>query len=518
MNSTPLLADSWSEGNYPPDDKSIVIGETNLPIVFIDTRNGSTDANPIHKDFRVAARMKIISNADGVNYGDTLAHPGQHIDYEGWVGIKYRGNTSFELSDKKPFGFRTLKTNDVAGKKDNVEILGMPKDNNWVMLAPYHDRSLIRDVLTFELGRPYFEYTPRMRYCEVILDGIYYGIYIIGERVSKGKGRLNLETPGDSGDELTGDYQVEIDRADEDHVYLSKYRARDKNGNTLLINNEVYYHYKFPEYDDMIPDHPEQLRYLQRRLDAMEDALNSQDFANPDTGYRQYIDIQSFIDQQLTQEFCLNSDAYGLSTNLYKYRDSVDARFKTALWDFNLAYGNHMFESFFKDSWGFYRSLLVRIFSVAPIPFWWARLMEDPDYVSLFKERWFEYRRTNYSESNITQTIDSLTTMLAVSGALERNFKAWPTLNKFIYPAAIPPNGNTYEKEINRLKAWIHERMTWMDRQLGYDAQGITRPHEPLGKQVAGYYNLQGLKTSPATNGPVIVRFNDGTSRIIYHQ
>jgi YD repeat-containing protein len=57
-----------------------------------------------------------------------------------------------------------------------------------------------------------------------------------------------------------------------------------------------------------------------------------------------------------------------------------------------------------------------------------------------------------------------------------------------------------------------------MDRQLGYDAQGITRPHEPLGKQVAGYYNLQGLKTSPATNGPVIVRFNDGTSRIIYHQ
>ena len=208
MNSTPLLADSWSEGNYPPDDKSIVIGETNLPIVFIDTRNGSTDANPIHKDFRVAARMKIISNAEGVNYGDTLAHPGQHIDYEGWVGIKYRGNTSFVLSDKKPFGFRTLKTNDVAGKKDNVEILGMPKDNNWVMLAPYHDRSLIRDVLTFELGRPYFEYTPRMRYCEVILDGIYYGIYIIGERVSKGKGRLNLETPGDSGDELTGDYQV----------------------------------------------------------------------------------------------------------------------------------------------------------------------------------------------------------------------------------------------------------------------------------------------------------------------
>ena len=144
--------------------------------------------------------------------------------------------------------------------------------------------------------------------------------------------------------------------------------------------------------------------------------------------------------------------------------------------------------------------------------------MEDPEYVSLFKERWFEYRHTNYTESNITQTIDSLTTMLAVSGALERNFKAWPTLNKFIYPAAIPPNGNTYEKEINRLKAWIHERMTWMDRQLGYDAQGITRPHEPLGKQVAGYYNLQGLKTSPATNGPVIVRFNDGTSRIIYHQ
>ena len=63
--------------------------------------------------------MKIISNADGVNYGDTVAHPNQTIDYEGWIGIKYRGSSSFSESDKKPYGFRTLKNDGLAGQRSD---------------------------------------------------------------------------------------------------------------------------------------------------------------------------------------------------------------------------------------------------------------------------------------------------------------------------------------------------------------------------------------------------------------
>ena len=83
--------------NYPPEVKDIRIGETNLPIVFINTLGHEID-----KENRVSAWMKIVNNPDGINYDDTLAHPNQTIDYEGYIGVRYRGNSSFSYSAKKP--------------------------------------------------------------------------------------------------------------------------------------------------------------------------------------------------------------------------------------------------------------------------------------------------------------------------------------------------------------------------------------------------------------------------------
>lgn len=74
-----------------------------LPIVFIQALG-----HEIEKDNRVSAWMKIINNADGVNYEDTVAHPGQTVDYEGFIGIKYRGNSLFTYSAKKSYGIKLL--------------------------------------------------------------------------------------------------------------------------------------------------------------------------------------------------------------------------------------------------------------------------------------------------------------------------------------------------------------------------------------------------------------------------
>ena len=90
------VADAYDANNYMPVDASVQITETNLPIVFINTKAIDGNTTIIHKDYRVPVRMTIINNAEGKNYGDTLAHPGQNVDYDGWVGIKYRGKSSFE--------------------------------------------------------------------------------------------------------------------------------------------------------------------------------------------------------------------------------------------------------------------------------------------------------------------------------------------------------------------------------------------------------------------------------------
>ena len=147
------------------------------------------------------------------------------------------------------------------GKKEKVKLLGLPEDNNWVLLAPYHDRSLIRDPLVYQLSRPYFEFTPKCKLCEVILDGIYYGVYILCEKASKGENRMNFTDPGDIGDELTGDYMVEIDRDNEPHFVL-KYKMYD---------HDICAKYNFPEYEEMTS---EQMAYIKQRFDEMEDVLN----------------------------------------------------------------------------------------------------------------------------------------------------------------------------------------------------------------------------------------------------
>jgi spore coat protein CotH len=498
----PLLAEEYDASNYPPEDISMKIDETNLPIVFIDTRCGDSVTQIIHRDYRIAVRMKIVNNPDGVNYGDTVAHPDQTVDYEGWVAIRYRGNTSLSYSKKKPYNFKTMKTADVSGEKQKTGLLGMPKDNTWVLLGPYSDRSLLRDVMVFQLARPYFDYTPRCRYCEMVLDGVYYGIYVLTENIRKGKNRLNLDDPGLSGDELTGGYQLQIDRKEEPH-FTSKYKAIDSLGKTYSAYNEIYFQYKHPDFEDM---DSVQIDYIQRRVDQMEDVLASNDFTNPDTGYRQYLDPMSFIDQQLSQEFSGNVDGYRLSTNIYKHRDSQDPRFKTALWDFNLAFGNsNAANATQTDFWRYQNSYLTNYNAYNKVPFWWMRLMDDPAYVKQLKERWTQYRRESYSNEHIEATIDSIVSVLREGGALERNNTVWKMFKS-----------TTYDMEIDRLKQWISKRVAWMDEQLAFDPTSIIIPSDSFNKDIVGYFNLKGMRLSqPSRREFCIVRFKDGSSKLI---
>ena len=502
--ATPARCDYYDDTNFIPSIDTTKIDHTNLPIVFIDTSCGDSTIHVIHKDYRIAARMKIISNADGINYGDTIAHPDQTVDYEGWIAIRYRGNTSLTYSPKKPYNFKTMKGSDIDGEKQKVELLGMPKDNTWVLLAPYGDRSLLRDVMVFQLARPWFDYTPRCRYCEMILDGVYVGIYILGENIRKGKHRLNLDDPGLSGDSLTGGYQIQIDRDNEPH-FTSKYLAVNSSGKTYTAYNKIYLQYKHPDYEDM---ESVQMDYIQRRVDQMEDVLASDGFMDPDTGYCQYLDPMSFIDQQLSQEFSGNIDGYRLSTNIYKHRDSQDPRFKTALWDFDLAFANsNSANAQGTDFWRYQNNYITNYNAYNKVPFWWMRLMEDPNYVVQLKERWAQYRQSNYSNEHIEVTIDSITSLLRADGALERNNTTWSMFKS-----------TTYDMEIDRIKQWIRNRVAWMDEQLEYNSSGIFIPYGEINQEIVGYYNLQGKRLPGPQKGLIIVKYKDGKSRKIVIQ
>lgn len=460
-------AQQWDNYRSKLRNKNVQIVKTNLPIVFMNVQGKQIDRTK-----RILARMKIIDNGSGqFNYGDTVAYPNQTVDYEGYVALKYRGNSSFDNSDKKPYSFRPLKTSvlpDDGGDKDKVKILGMGKDNDWALLAPFSDKSMMRDVLTFELARPYFRFVPHARYCELILDGTYYGIFILTERPTKGKQRLDLHDPGKDGGDLTGDYHVEIDRAD-DPYYLSKYYALDgKNGNELT-NKTIKYQYKEPEEEDFADLPVGTNGALIREIDRMEDAFYASNYREPD-GYRKYINVTSFIDYMLATEFAYNIDGYRLSTGLYKYsktraaKEGLDDRWQMLLWDFNIAYGNANYNYGERtDLWQYDFNTRAEA-DIEFVPFYWYRLLDDPAYVNELKERWKTYRTGSYTEENITAKIDSIAHLLTSGGAMERNQMAYETIGRSVWPNYFV--GKTYASEIDYLKGWITRRLQFMDREL----------------------------------------------------
>ena len=452
--------------NYPPTKNAQVkLSETNLPIVFIDV-----DGKMILREERITAKIKIIDNGTGkTNYADLATHPDQKVDYEGYISLKYRGNSSFNSSDKKPYGFKTIaKPLEEGGKKVKVSLLGLGKDNDWVLLAPFSDKSMIRDVLTFELGRPYLDWVPSSRHVEVVVDGKYYGIYILTERPGKGKNRLNLHDPGEDGGDLTGDWRVEIDRDDEDHYYRSKYHPYGRYG-TVDNTKYITYQYDDPEYEDFADLPAGTEKAIQKSIDDMEDCFAGDNYKDPVNGYRKYIDVTSFIDYMLSTEFTFNVDGYRLSSHMYKYSETraknegLDSRWKCTLWDFNIALGNaDYYKGSRTDLWQY--DMNSRETDNQLVPFWWKRLIDDPAYQTDLKARWAEYREGQYADNRIDAKIDSLATLLTSGGAMERNEAAWGMFGRYVWPNAYV--GYSFNDEISYLKRWIKSRLTFMDKKL----------------------------------------------------
>ena len=492
----------------------VKVEETNLPIVFINV-GGKT----ILRNDYIAAKMKIIHNGNGQkNHADTIAYPGQHIDYEGWIALKYRGNSSFDQSDKKPYSFRTLESNvlpDYGGQKKKVKILGMPKDNKWALIAPWCDETMFRDVLSFELARPWFDWVPRAQMCEVFLDGTYYGVFALSEMVSKGKNRLNLGEPGEVEGDLTGDYHVSIDHGYDPH-FTSRYRPwQSLDGSRIAYDRQVIYEYADPD-DDEFADLPSGTRTaLHNEVNKMEESFMTDDWNNPDGGYRQKIDVQSFIDYMLATEVSMNIDGYRLSTHLYKHgekrseAEGLDPRWKTTLWDFNLAWGNgNYYGGQDTDRWQYELNLHYQ-WDDFYVPFYWYRMLQDENYVDELKQRWLQYRQGNHSNGRLMQTVDSLATLLKSGGAAERNEMAWGIFKRdYIWPLYY--YASSYDDAVNYMKGWIGKRLQFLDRHLLPPREVETEPID-----IASGWNTDIVAESLPANNYTTAAV-DGSQRTFY--
>ena len=463
------------ERNYPPFDISVDLSSSNLPLVII-----STDEMLSRYD-RKFGKMTVINNPDGNNSPDLDGNPDQHLDFDGPVSIKWRGNTSFgdDNQTKKPISIKTLRSDatGIDGKKQAVSLLGMGADNDWCLLAPWQDKSYSRDILTQQLARGGQVFTPQMRLCEVFLNDVYYGVYILCERATTGAARLDLWTFGKDAEgnaisDLTGDFLVEIDRGynpflsvEEPH-YQSPHHPVNSAGQPYdgngLAERYISYQYGYPEESDFDEDKlgDGARQAVEDAISLMEDSFCSDDDA---VHYADHIDVLSFIDFEIAQEVANNIDGYRLSTPLWKHSTTHarakggNDKWKFALWDFNLGYGNANYYEATGDVW---RYAANDIMCSADgdgnlIPFFWHTLMNDEAYTKQLVIRYTERRQTAYSDERVTAICDSLRDLLDQGAALRDN-QAWS--GQF----------EQWSNEIEMVKQYTEGRLQWIDQTL-YD-------------------------------------------------
>jgi uncharacterized protein Usg len=421
---------------------------SNLPIIVINTGGASIPDEP-----KIMADMGIIDNGLGMRNNLTDSYN----NYQGKIGIEIRGSSS-QSFPKKQYG---IELRDALGIGINASLLGMPAEEDWVLFAPYNDKSLMRDVLAYKLGRELGRYAPRTRFCELVLNGQYQGIYVLMEKIKRDNNRVaiaKLNPDEISGDNLTGGYIIKIDKesGSGNGGWSSSFPPPNRNSNQV-----IYFQYDYPSAANIVA---EQKNYIRQYLHNFEATLSGSTFNDPVNGYAKYIDVDSFIDFFIMNEVSKNVDGYRLSTYLHKKKDSDGGKLHMGpIWDFNLGFGNANYcTQGNPEGWVTnFNNICNQDYWL--IPFWWDKLYQDGAYRNKLAARWHELRSGQLQTTRVISFIDSVANVLNTESQ-QRNFQRWPVLNTYVWPNYYV--GPTFASEVSWLKNWIASRLNWMDANM----------------------------------------------------
>jgi CotH protein. len=382
------------------------------PLLTINTENGKAIDT---KDYYINATITLESRDEK----GTILEKLLEVETE----IRGRGNSTWGM-EKKPYRLKLA---------ESSEILGMPKNKHWVLLANYADKTLMRNELAFEVSRRMgFEYTPRMKYVDVVLNDNYIGSYMLGEHIRIDKNRVNIHELNPADTNITGGYLLEIDERKGEPEWFETQKAKM----IFCINR--------PEE---IPAN--QKKYISNHIQTLENIFYGVDGANPVTDLAQYLDMKSFIDYYLLNELSKNVDGnLRLSTFVYKKQNDDKVYFGPA-WDYDIAFGNVNYDECDKyTGWHARRAE------------WYQQFFSYPEFERMVKDRWTELRTGELAD--IHPFITSLAEQMNISQ--RKNFERWPILNVAVWPN--PAVSGSYEGEVQYLKSWLTSRLDWIDEQL----------------------------------------------------
>ncbi|MCR5003823.1 MAG: CotH kinase family protein [Bacteroidales bacterium] len=362
--------------------------DTGLPVIYIDTPDGSDIDSSDEKIPTEGCSIKIVG-ADGVTQLEYICR------------TKARGNQSLTFP-KKSYNIKF---------ENKQSVLGMPKGKRWCLLANWGDKTALRNEVAFQLARMTdMAWTPRSEYAELVLNGVHLGLYQVVEAIRRNGSRVNISDDG---------VILELDSYyDEDYKFYSPKRSLP---------------YNFKDPDDPTD---EMFQEIQDYVAEFEECLYDVDRLTSG-GYKDYIDVDSFIDYILVNEVCGNAEIkYPKSVFMYKDRDSL--MYAGPVWDFD--YGT--FSSTYSNT------------LLAMKTTYFSFLMNDDGYRSRLKERW---NTLKMEFEKVLPMLDEKADEIHPSQVI--NAEMWPIEQWDV-------NGEeqmTYVEAVETLKLNLIRKIVWLD-------------------------------------------------------
>ncbi|MGN0280353.1 MAG: CotH kinase family protein [Lachnospiraceae bacterium] len=446
-----LPADTQTEDPLLYISEDFIVEEgfhTNLPIVILSIEGEITQYKSFENSTEVvdesvepytSGTIRILDSGNG--YNCLMDKPVYSSDMK----IKKRGHTSFSY-DKPQYLMKMVQAD---GLENKTEILGMGEGDSWILNGSMADKSMLRNYLSYRIASEIggSAMAPDSRYCEVILEKEgryeYQGVYLLMETIDRGVNRVNIDSYNEK-NAYTG-YIVRRDRYTNFDVMLDTY------GRLNNLSRE-WIGVKYPAADRLTD---QTKSFIEQDFSKTEQVIYSTD-ETVFKAYDKYIDIDSFVDYFLINEFFGNYDAGEHST--YMYKNSGERLHIGPVWDFDQAMNNY-----FQDEMDPY----TLAFQTKP---WFAQLSKDERFLDCLKERYAVLRKDVLSEDHIFAVMDE--TVAYLRSARQREWYRWEAdymdgsftnphnyyLQDYVKDnVTVSRFNDQYEQELYTIRTYLHK-------------------------------------------------------------
>lgn len=272
-----------------------------IATMHIETASGNMEYIHEKKGNAEKGNMRIYAASGELEYAGELD------------SINGRGNATWNTFEKKPYSLK------LAAEAD---LLGMGAAQKWILLANAGDTSHMRNKIVYDFARRIgLAFSPDSQWVDLYLNGEYAGLYLLSERNEIHTQRVDISQ--------TGSFLVSVELEE---------RLKAQNILHTVTEEKQALRIHYPEQLS-----GSELSQLSQRLQAMENAVVSQDGFDPLTGqqWQDLIDVDSWVKKYLIEEVFGSIDAGLVSQYFYYDGDDPSSRiYAGPVWDYDNAMGN----------------------------------------------------------------------------------------------------------------------------------------------------------------------------------